>query len=36
VVLSNYSAERLFILYSNQGTEGVSKEIKRLHNEGKL
>ena len=36
VVLSNYSAERLYILYSNQGTEGVSKEIKRLKNEGKL
>ena len=36
VVLSNYSAERLFILYSKKGTAGVKREIEKLQNDGKL
>lgn len=36
VVLSNFSAERLYILYSNKGTEGVKAEIQKLRAEGKL
>lgn len=36
VVLSNYSAERLYILYSDQGTTAVSAAIRKLKDEGKL
>lgn len=36
VVLSNNSAERLFIIYSKQGTAGVRKQIEKLQDEGKL
>ena len=36
VILSNYSAERLFILYSNQGTSAVSAAIQALKTDGKL
>ena len=36
VVLSNDGAERLYILYSNLGVEGVRKEVERLKTAGKL
>ena len=36
VVLSNFSAERLYVIYSNQGTDGVSAEIKKLRQAGQL
>jgi hypothetical protein len=36
VVLSNFSAERLYAIYSYSGIDGVKNEIARLRSEGKL
>ncbi|MBB5344776.1 hypothetical protein [Tunturibacter empetritectus] len=36
VVLSNYSAERLYTIYSHSGLDGVRNEIAKLHAAGKL
>ena len=36
VVLSNNSAERLFILYSKKGKEGLKTQIEKLQSDGKL
>jgi hypothetical protein len=36
VILSNESAERLYMLYSNEGIAAVSKEIHHLKRDGKL
>lgn len=36
VVFANFSAERLFAIYTHSGVEGVRDQIAKLHTEGKL
>lgn len=36
VIFSNFSAERLYAIYSNQGVEGVRREIVKLRADGRL
>ncbi|GAC1360238.1 MAG: hypothetical protein NVSMB3_08100 [Acidobacteriaceae bacterium] len=36
VIFSNFSAERLYALYTSQGLEGVRKEIAKLRADGRL
>jgi len=34
VVFSHYSAERLYILYTSKGLDGVKQELNKLKDEG--